>query len=177
MLLIAGGIVCGIVVVFLLTGLTGAPYVPSHRKEVRRAFAKLRPVSSNDMVLDIGSGDGVVLIEAARQGARAVGYEINPFLVAISRWRVRRYSQKVSVRLADFWLTRFPEDVTVVYTFGESRDIAKMYAKVQKEAATLGRSIDFVSYGFRIPDIEPRATLGAHILYEVTPLQASKAQV
>ena len=166
-------VVVGVVgAVFLLTVLFGAPYVPTHKKQARLAFTKLRPVTKKDVVLDIGSGDGVVLGEALAAGAgRAVGFEINPLLVAVAKVRLRTYKTRAVVRVRNFWEASFPEDVTVVYTFGESRDIAKMYGRVQAEATRLGRKIDFISYAFAVPNQPNFTQEGAVFLYKVIPLQ------
>lgn len=164
-----------VVAVFLLTALIGAPYVPTRRRESREAFTKLRPLSSSDVVLDIGSGDGAVLAEACAQDARAVGYEINPVLVVLSRWRLRRYKEKCRIVVRDFWRAPFPDDTTVVYTFGDSRDICKMYAKVVAEASRLGRPLDFVSYAFEVPGQTPVKTHRAHHLYKVPALHSEVA--
>lgn len=159
-----------VVAVFLLTALTGAPYVPTRQREAREAFMSLRPLTSQDVVLDIGSGDGVVLGVVAHMKAQAIGYEINPFLVAISRWRLRRYRELAQVKLRNFWHAPFPDTTTVVYTFGDSRDISKMHRKVQQEATRLDRSIDLVSYGFEVPGEQAVRTHRAHFLYTLTPL-------
>ena len=42
-------------------------------------------VNSNDFVIDLGSGDGRTVISAAKRGARALGVEYNPDMVALSR--------------------------------------------------------------------------------------------
>jgi len=39
-------------------------------------------VGPGHVVLDLGSGDGALLLEAAARGARAVGYELNATLNA-----------------------------------------------------------------------------------------------
>ena len=41
-------------------------------------------VTSDDFVMDLGSGDGRNIIAAAKRGARAVGVEYNPDMVALS---------------------------------------------------------------------------------------------
>ena len=175
-MLVALAIVAGVVVaVFLLTALIGAPYVPTKRRESREAFTALRPLSSDDVVLDIGSGDGAVLAEVCAQGARAVGYEINPILVLLTRWRLREHRDKVEVEVRDFWRTPFPDNTTVVYTFGDSRDIRKMYGKVAQEATRLDRTLDFVSYAFEVPGEKPLKTHRAHHLYKVSPLHPEVA--
>src|SRR5688572_27883967 len=42
-------------------------------------------VTKDDLVMDLGSGDGRLVITAAKRGARAVGVEYNPDLVELSR--------------------------------------------------------------------------------------------
>lgn len=157
-----------VVIVFGFVVFRGAPYVPSKKGDLERAFDALYPIGADDTLVDIGSGDGVVLREAARRGARAVGYELNPILVALSRWLSRGYPG-VTVYLADFWRAPLPQATTVVYTFGDSRDIAKMADKVAETASLLGRPVMFISYGFVVPGLTPVKQLGPHYLYRVEP--------
>jgi len=165
-------IVAGIVFLVGFVAFTGAPYVPSRRADIHRVFTELYPLSAKDVVVDIGSGDGIVLRTVSKLGSRAVGYEIHPILVLISRM-LSRGDDKVHVKLANFWRASLPNDTTAVYTFGEARDIAKMYARVQQEATRLGRSLTFISYAFNIPGIAPDASDKSYFLYEVKPLQES----
>jgi hypothetical protein len=46
-------------------------------------------VTPQDIVIDLGSGDGRNVIAAARRGARAIGFEFNPEMVALSRRRAK----------------------------------------------------------------------------------------
>ena len=67
-----------------------APYIPSPRSTVDEML-RLGAVSASDVVYDLGSGDGRVVIEAARKfGARGTGVELNPKLVALSRANAER---------------------------------------------------------------------------------------
>lgn len=157
---------------FLLTVLRGAPYVPSRRNDVIRAFGELYPLSKRDLLVDIGSGDGIVLREAARRGAHAIGYEINPILVLIAKFLSRR-QPLVTVKQADFWRTTVPFATTVVYVFGEGRDIDKMGAWVERQATALQKSIYLISYGFELKSYTARKKVGAHFLYRIEPLQES----
>lgn len=152
----------------------GAPYVPTKRRDLARAMGELYTLDDQDLLVDIGSGDGVVLAEAAKRGARAVGYELNPLLVLLSRLRLRK-SDRTTVVLADFWRVHFPDDTTVVYVFGDSRDIARMAGKVQDEATRLGRALMFISYAIAVPGVEPIEKAGAHYLYKITPLHPDDA--
>ena len=144
----------------------GAPYVPSLRKEVRRAFEELYPVGGDDLVVDLGSGDGVVLQEAAHRGARGIGYEINPVLVVLSSLRLRG---KASVRLQSMWSVELPTDATLIYIFSVSRDSRKLGRYLQAQADRQNRALRVMTFGTGLKDYSPVKTLNAHSLYELTP--------
>jgi SAM-dependent methyltransferase len=56
------------------------------RQPVADAMLKLARVTASDVVYDLGSGDGRIVVTAAQKyGARSVGVEIDPKLVAVSR--------------------------------------------------------------------------------------------
>ena len=59
-------------------------WIPSPRDMVEKMLGMAR-VTPQDYVIDLGSGDGRNVIAAARRGARALGVEYNPDLVAVSR--------------------------------------------------------------------------------------------
>lgn len=152
---------------FGLVVFRGAPYVPTHRKLLDKAFESLYPLGKKDVLVDIGCGDGVVLRTAARHGARAIGYELNPLLVVIAKLLSR--SHLISVRLADFWLVQLPVETTIVYTFGDSRDIKKMYKKVQQTATAHDKDIYFMSFGFKVPNVQHEKRNKSFYLYNVRP--------
>lgn len=63
------------------TGGTGAPYLPTHQSVVDEMLA-IADVTSEDVLYDLGSGDGRIPITAAlRYGTRGVGIDIDPALV------------------------------------------------------------------------------------------------
>lgn len=162
-----------IVVIVGYTVFFGAPYVPAKQKDIRQAFDDLYTISQDDTILDLGSGDGRVLREASRRGARAVGYELHPALVALSRW-LSRHDKNVRVEFGNFWKKPFPDATTVVYVFGDGRDIAKMTRHIEHQSIRLGHPIYVLSYGFELPGHTVQRSLGAHHLYRITPLQANK---
>ncbi|MFB6248580.1 MAG: cyclopropane-fatty-acyl-phospholipid synthase family protein [Salinibacter sp.] len=76
------------------------PYVTTPQPVVERMLA-MADVSADDVVYDLGSGDGRFVITAARQfGARGVGVEIDPQLVQEARAQARRagVSDRVTFR-------------------------------------------------------------------------------
>jgi SAM-dependent methyltransferase len=162
--------IIGTIVVFIgLSAFFGAPYVPSHRKDVKRLFDELTPLSESDTLLDIGSGDGLVLREASRRGARAVGYEIHPLFVGISKL-ASLGDARVQVRWANAWTAPFPESVTLIYAFAVGRDGKKLAGKVQHEATLLKRPLRLVCYGNALPGLRPVESFEAYHLYVFEPL-------
>jgi SAM-dependent methyltransferase len=59
-------------------------WVPSAQSLVDRML-DMAKLTVDDYVIDLGSGDGRTVITAAKRGARALGIEYNPDLVALSR--------------------------------------------------------------------------------------------
>ena len=69
---------------------TGGPYVPTPQVVVDEMLRMAR-VNANDFVVDLGSGDGIIVLTAARQfKARGMGIEIDPELVKQSNEAAKR---------------------------------------------------------------------------------------
>ena len=72
------------------SAVVGAPWLPTPQKRVRRMLEVAR-VTSDDVLYDLGSGDGrIVVMAAAEFGATAIGLEIDPLRVRWSRLSIRR---------------------------------------------------------------------------------------
>jgi len=72
------------------------PFVPTPQSVVE-AMLKLAALGADDVLVDLGSGDGRIVITAAKQfGARAIGVELDPALVRASRANADR--EHVSAR-------------------------------------------------------------------------------
>jgi tRNA G37 N-methylase Trm5 len=65
------------------------PFVPTPQEVVDKMI-DLAGVKQGDTVYDLGSGDGRIVITAAKKGARAVGFEIDPDLVKESRENIKK---------------------------------------------------------------------------------------
>jgi len=65
------------------------PFVPTPQEVVDKMI-DLAGVNKGDTVYDLGSGDGRIVITAAKKGARAVGFEIDPDLVKESRENINK---------------------------------------------------------------------------------------
>jgi len=97
----------------------GAIYYPTTESAVT-IMLKLSKTNSQDTLIDLGSGDGRVLIAAAKLGAKAIGYEINPFLVQQSRLLIHeaKLDKLATVYWKSFWKANFSQaTVVTVYLF------------------------------------------------------------
>jgi precorrin-6B methylase 2 len=85
----------GFVVVAGLAGLTygqvrlDVPYVPTPQEVVDRML-DLAKLTKNDFHIDLGSGDGRIVVTAAKRGARSLGVDINPTRIAEANENARK---------------------------------------------------------------------------------------
>lgn len=162
-----------LILTFGIIAFRGAPYVPSRRRYINHAFTELYPLTKKDVLVDVGSGDGIVLRSARAVGAQAVGYELNPILVVISRLLSLK-DTGVYVRLADFWIAKLPDDVTVVYAFMATPYIHKLDIKMQNETNRLCRPLRLILYGNSLNKRTPDKASEGYRLYTFVPLQIDK---
>ncbi len=159
---------------FGLIVLRGAPYVPTHTRQLEKLFNDLYSLSEKDTLVDLGSGDGIVLMMAAKKGAAAIGYELNPLLVWWSRVRLRRYP-RTKVLITDYLLkSKLPAEATVVYAFSTSHSIKSIERKLI--GWSQNRSFHFISYGFLIPDRKVLRSKGPMNVYYFEPDKARALQ-
>ena len=140
----------------------GPPYVPTHRRQLRKLLDELR-LSPRDHVVDLGAGDGQVLVEVARRGATASGVELNPFLVLLAKWRLRRYST-AKINFGNLWNYQLPEDTSYIFVFFAGGFMAKLEQYITNNKTK--NPLRVISYGFRFEDRRPIKTIGAFYIYE-----------
>jgi len=156
------------ILLFGLTVMRGSPYVPTHKRSVKAALDMLN-LNPGDVIVDLGSGDGVFLQEAARRGLRVYGYEINPILCVVAWLRCRRQRKLVTILWRDFWLSELPPDTKAVFVFLNGVFMKRLESKLRAAAVKRSTDIFVASYGFKLPGYEPiRAERGV-ILYKISP--------
>src|SRR5436190_15377653 len=65
------------------------PYVQTPMEIVERML-RMAEVRAGDSVIDLGSGDGRIVIEAAKRGARGLGVDLDPALVKLATQNAQR---------------------------------------------------------------------------------------
>lgn len=123
----------------------GAPYLPTLSPQVDAAL-ELAELSEGDTLLELGCGDGRVLIAAAKKGINAVGYELNPLLAIICYIRTWRYRKNIKIIWGDFWQKPWPE-AQAIFTFLLPKYMEKLNNKVVRYKH---KPIKVVSFAFQI---------------------------
>ena len=140
-------------------------YVPTGFDVVVQML-KLAEVTKNDIVYDLGCGDGRFVVTAARQfGARGVGVDIDPERIKEARELARRTGADDKVRFIEGDL--FEADIseaTVVTLYLLTRLNLKLRPKLMKE---LKPGTRIVSHAFDMGDWQPEKTeqVGATSIY------------
>jgi precorrin-6B methylase 2 len=139
-------------------------YVPTPQ-EVVDGMLKLARVGKNDVVYDLGCGDGRIVVSAARLGARAVGIDIDPIRIreATENIRVAGVGDRAKLIEGDLFATDISE-ATVVTLYLLSRLNLKLRPKLLKE---LRPGTRIVSHAFDMDDWKPQRSesVGSSTIY------------
>jgi hypothetical protein len=118
---------------YIITFISGAPFVPSTKKATSAMIA-MADIKKGMNVYDLGSGDGRVLFLAAKEGATAVGYELNPILVlyTIIRSFFSQYRKQITVRWKSLWNAKM-NDADVVFVYLLPISLNRLQQKLLRE--------------------------------------------
>lgn len=157
----------------LVPALYGLPPVPTKPERIRKAL-KLANLQSNEVLYDLGAGDGRVLFIAARDfGAKAIGVEVGPIQCALIWLRAisSGFGNQIQVRWANFYKADL-RDADIVFVYATSKEIVKLAPHLEKQlkkgARVVSISADFLEW-------EPSAFDERELIfvYEMPPKQGS----
>lgn len=138
----------------------GAPWVPARTKDIELLLDKLE-LKKGTRLVELGCGDGRLLVVAAKKGLACTGYEINPLLFFISLVRTARYRKLAKVKLVSFWRQDlFGADIVI--TFLVPKTMGRLEARLNKEF----HGGWFASYIFILPTKKPQKKVGRWQLYK-----------
>ena len=128
----------------------GAPYLPTLTPQVRTALDMI-DLKAGDTLLELGSGDGKVMIAAAERGLKVVGYELNPLLALYSWLRTRKYRGRVKVVCGNFWSKKLPS-ADGIFVFLLQPYMERLDKKIVQECS---KPVKLISFAFNIQSREP----------------------
>jgi len=151
-------------------------YVPTPQ-EVVDAMLKVAKVTKNDMVYDLGCGDGRIVVTAAKLGARGIGIDIDPQRIKEANENVAKnmVGDRVKILNQDLFTTDISSATVVTLYLLPSLNL-KLRPTLWK---TLKPGTRIVSHAFDMGDWKPEQTLnveGRTVYYwTITPDLAAKA--
>jgi len=122
-----------VLIAVLYLTIQGPPFVPTRAKEMQTVF-NLSGASKNRKMVDLGSGDGRLVIYFAERGIESHGYEINPLLYLFSKFQIsrKRLKDTAHVHLKSFWKADLRE-ADVIVVFGIGHIMNKLERKLKNE--------------------------------------------
>lgn len=154
----------------LISAIFGSPCVMANKKIIRQAL-KLAGLKKDEIFYDLGFGNGAVLIEAAKMGAKARGCEISPFYYWYAKIRTffwgrtipriyssiksgllsQKHKREIILKYANIYNVDLSK-ADVVYCYLMPRTLEKLARKFKKELKPGSR---LISVGFPINNRKP----------------------
>ncbi len=139
----------------------GAPYLPTLGKQAETAL-DLLDLKPEQTLLELGSGDGRVLIAAAKRGLNVTGYELNPILALFSWVRTRKYGAQIKVVWGNYWHKDWPP-TDGIFVFLLDKYMERLDTNIIQKYP--GKKIKLVSFAFEVPNKKPIKTKRGLYLY------------
>jgi hypothetical protein len=137
----------------LVPTLYGLSPVPTRLERIRKAL-QLANLQPQEVLYDLGAGDGRVLFLAAGEfGAKAVGIEVGPIQCALIWLRITAngLGDKAQIKWENFYKANLRE-ADVIFVYGTSTEVRKLAPHLEKQMKPGSR---LVSISADFPDWEP----------------------
>lgn len=127
-------------------------WVPTPDEVVERML-RMAQVTPNDLVFDLGAGDGKIAIAAAKKfGARSVGIEFNPEMAKFAQGNVEKagVTGKARIIQGDIFATDFTQATVVTMYL-----LPALNVKLRPQILSMRPGTRVVSHSFTMEDWEP----------------------
>ena len=126
-------------------------WVPTPDEVVERMLT-MAQVGPNDFHIDLGSGDGKIVIAAAKRGARSLGIEYNPDMVKLATENAQKagVAGRASFRRADIFQTDFSQATVITLYL-----LPSLNMKLRPQILQMRPGTRVVSHSFTMEDWEP----------------------
>lgn len=162
------------------------PYVATKKDKIG-TIIKLAKIKHGETVVDLGCGDGRLLFAAAKLGAFAIGYEVNPFLVLWTRIKAyfghlrgvrvhleggispAQVRDLITVKRRDLWRADLSA-ADVIFVYGRKHTMKKFQDFVFGNAKKGARIIVNTEKTVPFPTKKPIKSENGILLYIVKPI-------
>ena len=168
------GLLSSLSVLGSTAGLPGqvAPFVVMDERDVQAALT-LAKVGRDDRLIDLGSGDGRIVIAAAQRGAEALGIELDPSLVMKARRAAKEAGVEKRARFLEgdlFAHNLSGATVVTLYLFPDANLALrpKLLEELKPGTRIVSNSFDLGAWA---PDQHIRAASSGGLLLWIVPAQ------
>ncbi len=148
----AAALLSGTLAMAAWAGEPSVPYVPTPQEVVERML-EIAKVTANDYVIDLGSGDGRIVITAAKKhGARGFGVDLNPERIAEANTNARKagVTDKVAFYQRDLFETDVSEATVITMYL-----LPRVNMELRPRLLDLKPGTRLVSHDFSMEDWKP----------------------
>lgn len=153
-------VVLAVVVISGVVVFVGPPYLPTMRRQTEAAL-DLLAMKPGQTLLELGAGDGRVMLAAAKRGLRVIGIELNPLLVVVTWLVTWRYRKQVRIIWGNYWTISWPH-ADAVFTFMLPKYMGKLDQRIE---AWHKKPLKLASFAFKIPRKKPAKEKDGVFLY------------
>lgn len=167
-LIISAGLLLGCAIGISWFAGTDAPYVPTKMDKIK-AVLKLAGVKRGKKFYELGSGDGRVVLEAAKLGANSVGIEQSWLRILYSRYKAFNLRLHPKGANVSFYhnniFNRKYQDADVIYIYLLPKGVKKLEEKLKKE---LKKEAIVITQTYHFPTWKPYKKLDDFYFYRST---------
>ncbi|KAF5284205.1 hypothetical protein FQR65_LT00205 [Abscondita terminalis] len=150
--------ICAIAIPFVTPALRKhcLPYIPATESQIKNILLALQHRSGK--VIDLGSGDGRIVIELANHNYESHGVELNPWLVAYSKLNALSKGVSKTTRFFNTDLWKFSlSPYNNIVIFGIEEMMPDLERKLISEC---GNKCNIVACRFPLPNLRPQKVIG-----------------
>ena len=146
---------------FLILGLLAilwvkVPFAPTPKAKIKEIIDWFN-VQPGQKFYDLGCGDGRFIIEAAKRGAHAIGFEISPWAFLKAKLNIILAKSPATLIFKNFYQVPVT-DADAVFCFLIDKVMPKVENKLMAE---LKSGTKVISYGFALPTWPPQQVLSS----------------
>jgi len=161
-LIISFGILLGCIISLSWFAGSDAPYIPTKMDQIRKIL-KLAGIKKGKKFYELGSGDGRVVIAAAKLGANSVGIEQSLIRILISHFKSSSLKNARFIHGNIF--SKNYSDADIIYIFLLTKGIKKLEGKLKRE---LKKGSMVITQTYHFPNWKPFTKMGEFWLYRAS---------
>ena len=127
------------------------PYVPT-KKRVMKKMIEVAKLKNNDVVYDLGCGDGRLLFAAEKtKKVKGTGYELAPIPYLLAKLGQFFHNSKVRIKMSNFFGANL-KDANIIFCYLGPETTSKLYKKIKHECK---KGTRIISNTFSVHGIQP----------------------